>query len=223
MISFTDISFSYRDKQILERASFRIPERSTVSLLGDSGIGKSTVAKILTGILKPSQGKVEMEGELLVSESEPYDRKLGLGIQMVHQHPYLSLDPRQRIGKGFIEIVRYHHMADRAHEEAFIQEAVAAMGLEPETLNHLPSQISGGEAQRVSLAKALLFSPKLLILDEATSMLDVSTQANVLGLAKRVQISRGGSILLITHDHEVSEGYSDITYTIENKTIRRRK
>ncbi len=223
MISFTDISFSYRDKTILEKASFTIPERSIVSLLGDSGIGKSTVAKILTGILKPSQGRVEMDGRLLVSESEPYDRKLGLGIQMVHQHPYLSLDPRQRIGKGFIEIVRYHHMAERNQEQSFILDAVNAAGLDPETLNHLPSQISGGEAQRVSLAKALLFSPRLLILDEATSMLDVSTQANVLGMARRVQISRGGSILLITHDHEVSEGYSDITYTIENNNIRRKK
>jgi len=223
MISFIDVSFSYRDKSILEKASFTIPERSIVSLLGDSGTGKSTVAKILTGILKPSHGRVEIDGRLLVSDSQPYDRKLGLGIQMVHQHPYLSLDPRQRIGKGFLEIVRYHHMADREHEETFIRDAVAAMGLEPETLNHLPSQISGGEAQRVSMAKALLFSPRLLILDEATSMLDVSTQANVLGLAKRVQISRGGSILLITHDHEVSEGYSDITYMIGNKIIRRIK
>ena len=213
MILFDDISFSYKDKQVLSHASLEIENSAIVALLGDSGAGKSTVAKILTGILRPQSGKVEIDGKVLVSQRQAYDRKLGLCIQMVHQHPHLALDPKQRIYDGMLEIVRYHHMENR------IVEVARSVGLEPSTLKHLPMQISGGEAQRVSLAKALMFSPRLLILDEATSMLDVSTQANVLALARRA----GGSILLITHDQELAESFAGKIYRIENKEIRRER
>jgi len=223
MILMKDVGFSYKDKVILKNASLEIPDGCIVSLLGESGIGKSTVAKILCGLLKPSSGLVEMEGKTLVSNEKAYDRPMGLGIQMVHQHPNISLDPRQKVGAGMVEIVRFHHMVEKGQESGLVLKTAGSVGLDSGTLNHLPMQISGGEAQRVSLARALLFSPKLLILDEATSMLDVSTQANVLGLARQVQVERGASILLITHDHELSESYSDIEYTIENKRIRRVK
>lgn len=221
MLSFSDVSFSYRGKPVLDRASMDIPDGGIVALLGESGAGKSTVAKLITGILKPKGGRVELDGRLLVTDGYPYDRKLGLRIQMVHQHPHLSLDPRQRIIDGMLEIVRYHHMAEKGRERDLVIGTSQSVGLSPETLNHLPMQISGGEAQRVSLAKALLFSPRLLVLDEATSMLDVSTQANVLSLARRVQAEAGGSILFITHDHELAENYAGIKYIVEEMKIRR--
>ncbi len=221
MIWVKGICFSYRNKMVLRDVSMEIPQGEIVALLGESGSGKSTLAKVLTGILKPQAGRVEMDGKLLVHPERAYDRSLGLGIQMVHQHPQLSLDPRQRILDGMLEIVRYHHMADKGGEMDLVLKTTRSVALDTQTLNQFPSQISGGEAQRVSIAKALLFSPRLLILDEATSMLDVSTQANVLGLARRVQEENGGSILLITHDLELAHGYAGSTYIIENKTIRR--
>ncbi|MBR2281693.1 MAG: ATP-binding cassette domain-containing protein [Spirochaetales bacterium] len=210
MILLDGVSLSYGNRQVLDCASMQMDDGSITALLGASGAGKSTVAKILTGIVRPQCGKVDIDGRTLVSPNKAYDRKLGLCIQMVHQHPHLALDPRQRIYDGMLEIVRYHHMENR------IIDVAMSVGLEPATLRHLPMQISGGEAQRVSLAKALLFSPRLLILDEATSMLDVSTQANVLALAKRA----GGSILLITHDRELAESYAGQIFMIEDRKIR---
>lgn len=223
MISIEDISLSYRDNLIISSASMEIKNNAVTALLGESGAGKSTVARLLTGLLMPETGRVMMDSQLLVSSSQKYDRKKGLSIQMVQQHPYLSLDPRQRISDGFLEIIRYHHMAEKGKEKELIREVTEAVGLGAVVINHLPGQISGGEAQRVSLAKALLFKPQLLILDEATSMLDVSTQANVLSLVKRIREKSGLSVLLITHDSELSETYSDYIYRIENKTIRREK
>lgn len=216
MVSLRNLSFSYDPaKPILSGFSMDIPDSSVIALLGESGIGKSTVARILTGINAPDEGSIYLDDRLLVSEDHRYDRKLGLSIQMVYQHPNLAMDPVQKVGDGILELIRYHHFAPRKEERDLLNEIAEAVMLERETLNHLPSQISGGEAQRVALARCLLFSPRLLILDEATSMLDVSTQANVLGLAKRKTLETGCSVLLITHDHALAGRYADKVCLLE--------
>ena len=210
------ISMEQIDK-VLQNVTLDIPDGQICGIFGKSGIGKSTLAKVLCGICPPDGGRILLDGQCLVSQNTPYDRKLGLSIQMVYQQPYATLDPRQKIGSGFKELIRYHGFAPRGEERALTEDVLVKVGLEPQILAHLPHQISGGEAQRVAIARCLLFRPKLLILDEATSMLDVSTQANVLGMVRRQMQEHHGSILLISHDEALVNLLCDQIYVFEKK------
>lgn len=215
MISIQNLCKSFDGKPVLTDLSLEIPDGSICGVYGKSGIGKSTLAKILCGVLKPDAGNVLLDGMVLYDAGYRYDRKNGVQIQMVYQQPYATLDPRQRIGDGFRELISYHRFSDRGGERTLTEEVLRKVELTPEILGHLPHQISGGEAQRVAIARSLLFRPKLLILDEATSMLDVSTQANVLGMVRRQMRQTGGSILLISHDEELIRLYCDQIYRFE--------
>lgn len=193
-----------------------IPNGSIIGVSGASGIGKSTLAKILCGVTAPDAGAVFLDGKLLVSPKEAYDRKRGLAIQMVYQQPYATLDPLQKIGVGLRELISYHRLTkNRQETEKLIADILAQMQLPDKILAHLPRQISGGEAQRVALARCLLLRPKLLILDEATSMLDVSTQANLLALVKAQMVPGGGAVLFISHDRALTEFYCDTVYEFD--------
>ena len=193
-----------------------IPNGSIIGVSGASGIGKSTLAKILCGVTAPDAGAVFLDGKLLVSPKEAYDRKRGLAIQMVYQQPYATLDPLQKIGAGLRELISYHRLTkNRQETEKLIADILAQMQLPSKILAHLPRQISGGEAQRVVLARCLLLRPKLLILDEATSMLDVSTQANLLALVKAQMVPGGGAVLFISHDRALTDFYCDTVYAFD--------
>ena len=203
-----------------------IPDGSIIGVSGASGIGKSTLAKILCGVMLPDAGAVFLDGKLLVSPKEAYDRKRGLAIQMVYQQPYATLDPSQKIGAGLRELISYHRLTKNGQETGkLIADILAQMQLPSKILAHLPRQISGGEAQRVALARCLLLRPKLLILDEATSMLDVSTQANLLALVRAQMIPSGGSVLFISHDRALTDFYCDTVYAFDEdhrlKEVRR--
>ena len=207
---------SFGNQTVLQDVSLTSPDGSIIGMFGASGIGKSTLAKILCGVTAPDAGAVFLDGKLLVSQKEAYDRKRGLAIQMVYQQPYASFDPSQKIGAGLRELISYHHLAEnKKAAEALIADVLTQMQLPPKILAHLPWQISGGEAQRVALARCLLLRPKLLILDEATSMLDVSTQANLLALVKAQMVSGGGSVLFISHDRALTEHYCDTVYAFD--------
>ena len=207
---------SFGSQTVLQNVSLNIPAGSIIGVSGASGIGKSTLAKILCGVMPPDAGAIFLDGKLLVSQKEAYDRKRGLAIQMVYQQPYATLDPSQKIGAGLRELISYHRLTkNRQETEKLIADILAQMQLPSKILAHLPRQISGGEAQRVALARCLLLSPKLLILDEATSMLDVSTQANLLALVKAQMIPSGGSVLFISHDRALTDFYCDTVYAFD--------
>ena len=216
MLEIKNCCKSFGNQTVLQDVSLNIPDGSIIGMSGASGIGKSTLAKILCGVMPPDAGAVFLDGKLLVSPKEAYDRKRGLAIQMVYQQPYATLDPLQKIGAGLRELISYHRLTkNRQETEKLIADILAQMQLPSKILAHLPRQISGGEAQRVALARALLLSPKLLILDEATSMLDVSTQANLLALVKAQMVSGGGSVLFISHDRALTDFYCDTVYAFD--------
>ena len=206
----------FGDQTVLQDVSLNIHDGSIIGVSGASGIGKSTLAKILCGVTVPDAGEIFLDGQLLLSKKEAYDRKCGLAIQMVYQQPYATLDSSQKIGAGLRELISYHRLAEnKKAAETLIADILAQMQLPPKILAHLPRQISGGEAQRVALARCLLLSPKLLILDEATSMLDVSTQANLLAFVKAQMIPSGGSVLFISHDRALTDFYCDTVYEFD--------
>lgn len=207
---------SFGGQTVLQDVSLTVPDGSVIGVFGASGIGKSTLAKILCGVTAPDAGEIFLDGQLLVSGKGGYDRGRGLAVQMVCQQPHASLDPSQKIGAGLRELISYHHLAEHKNAaEKLIADVLAQMQLPDKILAHLPRQISGGEAQRAALARCLLLSPKLLILDEATSMLDVSTQANLLALVKAQLLPRGGSVLFISHDRALTDFYCDTVYVFD--------
>lgn len=216
MLEIQNCCKAFGSQTVLQNVSMTIPDGSIIGVSGASGIGKSTLAKILCGVMPPDAGEVSLDGKLLVSQKEAYDRKCGLAIQMVYQQPYASLDPSQKIGAGLRELISYHRLAEnKKAAETLIADILVQMQLPAKILAHLPRQISGGEAQRVALARCLLLRPKLLILDEATSMLDVSTQANLLALVKAQMIPSGGSVLFISHDRALTDFYCDTVYAFD--------
>ena len=224
MITGQNLKKSFSGKVIFSHADIVIPDGEIVGLYGNSGIGKSTLAKLLCGIIKPEEGQVYLDGSLLVSADHAYDRKKGLAIQMVYQQPYSSLDPSQKLINGFHELIRYHRFANTSSDEAqLLKEVMRKVGLDFGILHHLPRQISGGEAQRIAIARCLLFHPRLLILDEATSMLDVSTQANIFALVRQITEKDSCSILLISHDKALINYLCRQIFVFDNQTIKEKK
>ena len=216
MLEIKNCCKAFGNQTVLQNVSMTIPDGSIIGMFGASGIGKSTLANLLCGVTAPDAGGIFLDGQLLVSEQHPYDRRRGLSIQMVYQQPYASLDPSQKIGAGLRELISYHRLAEnKKAAETLIADILVQMQLPAKILAHLSRQISGGEAQRVALARCLLLRPKLLILDEATSMLDVSTQANLLALVKAQMIPSGGSVLFISHDRTLTDFYCDVVYAFD--------
>ena len=216
MLEIKNCCKAFGDQTVLQDVSLNIHDGSIIGVSGASGIGKSTLAKILCGVTAPDAGEIFLDGQLLVSEKSNYDRRWGLAIQMVYQQPYATLDPSQKIGAGLRELISYHRLTKNGQETGkLIADILAQMQLPSKILAHLPRQISGGEAQRVALARCLLLSPKLLILDEATSMLDVSTQANLLALVKAQMVPGGGAVLFISHDRALTDFYCDTVYAFD--------
>lgn len=215
MIFIRNLCKAFDGKPVLKDISLEIADGAICGVYGKSGIGKSTLAKLLCGVQQPDSGNIFLDTAPLFNEKKRYNRRLGIQIQMVYQQPYATLDPRQRIGDGFRELISYHRFTFKGNEQALTEECLRKVGLQTEILGHFPHQISGGEAQRVAIARSLLFQPRLLILDEATSMLDVSTQANVLGMVRRQIQNTGGSILLISHDKALVDLYCNQIYVFD--------
>lgn len=219
MLEARNIKKSFGKMPVLDGVTLDIGDNITVGLYGESGCGKSTLAKILCGLVVPEVGIAELDGEKLFSDSAKYDRRLGKNIQMVYQQPYAVLDPSQRIIDGIKELIAYHKIVPKCETERLIDSLCRSVELEKDILSHFPHQISGGECQRIAIGKALLLKPRLLILDEATSMLDVLTQANIIALIERERKKSGGSVLLISHDRELLNYCCSIIYNLKDRKI----
>lgn len=203
----------------LRGASFYIGASEIVALTGKSGEGKSTAARLLVGTLRADSGSAVFDGCTLF-EGARYSRRAGRGIQMIPQQPYAALDPRQRLGDAVAEallargFVKARRAARRRAAELF-----AEVSLEPELLDRLPSQVSGGQAQRAAIARVLGVEPKLIIADEATSMLDPGAQETVIAVLKNLVAARGISVLLISHDMELVDRSASRVYALSGGTI----
>jgi peptide/nickel transport system ATP-binding protein len=194
----------------VDGVDFTIPAGQTLSLVGESGCGKSTVARLVVGLHQPTAGSITFEGIDMAAADRRQEQALRARMQMIFQDPYASLNPRWRVNDIVAEPIRHR---DLVKGRGAVRERVGALliqvGLSPEDGEKYPHAFSGGQRQRISIARALAGDPEFLVCDEPTSALDVSVQAQILNLMKDLQRQFGLTYLFISHDLAVVYHISD--------------
>jgi peptide/nickel transport system ATP-binding protein len=221
LVSVTDVvkNFPLRGGGLIKRTiaqaqavsgvSFDLAERETLGLVGESGCGKSTAARLVLQLLPATAGSVRFEGTELVGKSRAEMRPYRQQLQIVFQDPFASLDPRMPVGEIVGEPLKVHHRWDRRTGPRRVDELFEMVGLNPEHRSRYPAEFSGGQRQRIGIARALALGPKVLVLDEPVSALDVSIQAGVVNLLEELQDRLSLAYLFIAHDLSVVRHISD--------------
>ncbi len=208
-----DLVKHFRTRRAVVKAvdgvSLAIPRGRTVGLVGESGSGKSTVARLALRLLDPTAGRLSFDGVDLLRASRRELRALRRRMQIVFQDPFGSLNPRMRVVDAVGEPLAVHRLARGRERTDRVVELLERVGLGARDLHKYAHQFSGGQAQRIGIARALATGPDLIVCDEAVSALDVSVQAQVLNLLKRLQAELGLSYLFIAHDLNVVRYMSD--------------
>ncbi|NIY72813.1 dipeptide ABC transporter ATP-binding protein [Marivivens donghaensis] len=200
----------FRKPQVLkavQQVDFELYAGKTLAVVGESGCGKSTLARLVTMIEEPTLGSLKLDGKDVLPQ---HWASLRQSVQIVFQDPYGSLNPRQRIGQILMEplVINRPDMSKKDREEK-AREMIRLVGLRPEHFDRYPHMFSGGQRQRIAIARALMLEPKVLVLDEPVSALDLSIQSSVLNLLIDIQERMGLAYLFISHDLSVVKHVAD--------------
>ena len=193
----------------LNGVSFSLRAGRTLAVVGESGSGKSTLARLLTLIETPTAGSLLIDGEDVAHASAATRARLRTEIQIVFQNPFASLNPRQTIGKALEEPLLVNTGLKAAERKAEALSIMAKVGLRPETYHRYPHMFSGGQRQRIAIARALMLKPKILVLDEPVSALDVSIRAQALNLLAGLQEEFALAYVFVSHDLAVVRHIAD--------------
>ena len=194
----------------VDGVSFDLYEGETLGIVGESGCGKSTLARAIIGLVKARSGEINWQGHNIIGLPEAQFRDIRQDIQMIFQDPLASLNPRMTLGDIIGEPLRNYqpHLSKEEVTEQ-VRAMMSRVGLLPNVINRYPHEFSGGQCQRIGIARALILKPKLVICDEPVSALDVSIQAQVVNLLKELQKEMGLSLIFIAHDLSVVKHISD--------------
>ncbi len=201
---FSSGLFKTRRTKAVDQVSFSLERGKSFGLVGNSGCGKTTLSRMIMGVLAPSSGKILFEGQdiknLIRQDRRQYHRR----VQMIFQNPEASLDPSMRIRDSLLEVLKIHRIGkSNAERMELVRATMKQVNVSENLLSRYPHQISGGEGQRLVICRALLLKPEILLLDEPTSMLDVSVQAYIMNILRDLQRDLGLTYLFITHDIEL--------------------
>ncbi|HWI81309.1 dipeptide ABC transporter ATP-binding protein [Ramlibacter sp.] len=186
--------------QAVDGVSFDVARGETLSLVGESGCGKTTTAKSVLRLVQPTSGSVKLDGEELLALSAPQMRQQRRHLQIIFQDPYASLNPRLSAGEAVAEPLRNFGVRSAAERRERVEWLFSKVGLRPEAAGKYPHEFSGGQRQRLGIARALALNPKLIVCDEPVSALDVSVQAQVVNLLMDLQQEFGIAYLFVAHD-----------------------
>ncbi|PKM48084.1 MAG: ABC transporter ATP-binding protein [Firmicutes bacterium HGW-Firmicutes-8] len=203
----------------VDSVSFSLEKGRTLGLVGESGSGKSTVGKLISGLLYPTGGKVFFQGVDIFSLPSTGRIQLRTKIQIIFQDPQAALNPRMSIGNLLTEPLKVHRLVPGRYLKDRVADLLAMVGLGHEFYHRYPFELSGGQNQRVVIARALSLQPELLVLDEPTSALDISVQAQILHLLRIMQEQMGLTYLFISHDLDVVQQISDHVAVMYNGEI----
>lgn len=204
----------------VDGVSFEIGRGETLGLVGKSGCGKSTLGRTVLRLLEPTSGRVLFDGQDISGLKGSALKSLGKRMQIIFQNPESCLNPRMKVYDAIAEPLRLHRICEKDKERRRIQELIEAVSLGEELLFRYPRELSGGQLQRVAIARVLGLNPEFIVADEPTSMLDPLVQAQILFLLKKLQTEYGISFLFISHDMQVVEWMSDkVAFMEEGKIV----
>jgi len=210
LLSVEKVSVRYGELEAVRGVSFALKPGETLGLVGESGCGKSSLGRAILALEPVAAGRVAFDGRSVTALKGAALKQFRRQAQMVFQDPFGSLNPRMSVGAAIEEVLFVHKIgADRAARRERASALFEDVGLKPDWMSRYPHEFSGGQRQRIGIARALALEPKLLVADEPVSALDVSVQADIIQLLKRIQRERGLAYLFIGHDLAVVREMSD--------------
>ena len=216
--SYTQKGSPFRRERGVVRAvdgvTLEIAAGETVGLVGESGCGKSTLARMIVGLESPAEGTVSFEGRDLATLSRVERKAFHRNVQLIFQDPHASLDPRRTVGDAIAEGIRTHGLLPKSEVRGRVEGLLGEVGLDARHADRYPHEFSGGQLQRIGIARALAVGPRILVCDEPVSALDVSVRAQVLNLLARLQAAHGLAIVFIAHDLDLVQHVSDRIVTM---------
>jgi peptide/nickel transport system ATP-binding protein len=220
MLTLENVKKSYsigigRKKPVLTNLSLALESGRITGLVGPSGSGKSTLGKLILRLEKPDDGRVLYRGrdiwKLNQKEQQDFRRK----VQMVPQHPDAAFNPRLKIAVSLKEVFRFHELCPKVEQDTYLKATLSHVCIHPDFMGRYPSQLSGGEIQRLAIARAILTKPDLLVLDEVTSMLDVSVQAAIIHTLYDLHHEHNTAYLFITHNINLARAFCHTILMLE--------
>lgn len=211
--------FSKKETLAVDRVSLLIRRGETFGLIGESGCGKTTLGRIILRLVEPSSGTVWFDGVDLTSLPKRELRQIRPRMQIVFQDPDAALNPQMTIGSCVAEPLEIWQRLGRHETMGRVLDLLELVGLQPDLISRYPFELSGGQKQRVALARALALDPEFIVADEPTAALDLSVQAQVLGLLRDIQRKRNLTLLFISHDPQVIRSMADRVAVMKGGTI----